>query len=106
MSTKLKLMWVRIAPLRDDIHIRKNYFKRALLVKLRPPPSRKRARWSFFRMSKTAFKCVLQNVVQIDYNNENYEYNDDNGDTIDDYDNEKDRKSDKYHGVILKIYPF
>ena len=44
-------------------------------------------------------------MVQIDYDNGNYEYNDD-GDDIDDYDNEDDQKPDKYHGLIVKIYPF
>ena len=38
--------------------------------------------------------------------NESYEYYDDNGDNIDDYDNENDQKPDKCHGVIVKIYPF
>ena len=54
---------------------------------------------------KTTYKRVLQNLVQIDYDNENNDNNDDNGENIDDYDNENDQKPDKYHGVRLKIYP-
>ena len=49
---------------------------------------------------------VLQNLVQIYYDNENNDNNDDNGENIDDYDNENDQKTDKYHGVILKLHPF
>ena len=43
-------------------------------------------------------------MVQIDFDNENCEYDGDNGDDIDD--NENDQKPYKYHGVIVKIYPF
>ena len=68
-------------------------------------PSLKRARWSFFRTSKTIFKRILQNLVQIDYDNENDECDDDNGDNVDDYDDENYPKPDNYHGVIVKIYP-
>ena len=35
---------------------------------------------------------VLQNLVQIYYDNENNDNNDDNGENIDDYDNENDQK--------------
>ena len=56
-----------------------------------------------FRTSKTTFKRILQNLVQIDYDNVNI---DDNGDNIDDYDSEYDQKPDKYNGVIVKIHPF
>ena len=48
-----------------------------------PPPS-PRGRWSFFRTSKTTFKRVLENLVPIDYDKENNEYNDGKGDDIDD----------------------
>ena len=68
-------------------------------------PSLKRARWSFFCTSKTTFKRISQNLVQIDYDNENDECDDDNGDNVDDYDDENDPKPDNYHGVIVKIYP-
>ena len=52
---------------------------------------------------KKTFKRVLQNLVQIDFDNENYEFDDDNGDNIDDYDNENYQNPDKYH--IDKKYP-
>ena len=41
---------------------------------------------------KRTFKRVLQNLVQSEYDNENYEYDDDNGDGIDGYDNYNDQK--------------
>ena len=83
----------------DDIHLRMNYFKRALPVKLRPPPPPvgppppslpSTGKVVLFRTSKTTFKRVLQILVQIDY--ENYDCDDDNGDYIDDYDNENNKK--------------
>ena len=54
------------------------------------------------KLDFTTFKRALQNLFQIDYDNENDECNDDDGDNIDDND---DLKPDKYHGVIVKIYP-
>ena len=78
--------------LRDDIRLRIIHFKREKL--------------SFFWTSKLTFKRVLQNLVQMDYDYENYEYDDENGYNIDDYNNENDQKPDKCHGVIVKIYPF
>ena len=46
--------------------------------------------------SKTTFKRLLQNLAQIDYDNENHEYNDDN---IEDCDNENDQKQTNTLGV-------
>ena len=39
-----------------------------------PLPRGNRQRGPFFWMSKTTFKRVLQNQIQIDYGDENYEY--------------------------------
>ena len=52
------------------------------------------------KLNFTTVKRALQNLVQIDYDNENDECNDDDGDNVDD-----DLKPDRYHGVIVKIYP-
>ena len=57
--------------------------------------------------SKTTFKrllVILQNLVHIEYDNENYGYDDFNGNNGGDYDGPNDPKPDKYHGIIVKIY--
>ena len=65
--------------------------------------------WSptpFFQPPKKTFKCVLQNQVQINYDDENDEYNDDNGDNIHDYDDENNQKLYTHHDFLVKLYPF
>ena len=81
-------------------------FKWALPVKLRPPPSPKRARWSFFWPPKTSFWRVLQNQVHIDFDNENHEFCDENSNNFDDQGDANYQKTDKYHGVLVKIFPY
>ena len=44
---------------------------------------------------KIILNVIIQNLVQIDYDNENYEYDDYNRDNIDDYDTENDQKPEK-----------
>ena len=77
-------------------------------VKLRPPaPSRLNGQAGpFFQLPKTTFKRVLQNQVQIDFDNENDDFCDENCNNFDDYGDENDQKTDKYHGLLVKIYPF
>ena len=83
----------------------KNDFKRALPAKLRPPPpSPKRARWSFFWPSKQhysaycriKFKLILIIKMMISV----YSH------IFDDYGDENDQKTDKYHGFLVKYTPF
>ena len=53
--------------------------------------------------SKTTFKrllVILQNLVHIEYDNENYGYDDFNGNNGGDYDGPNDPKPDKYHGMF------
>ena len=50
---------------RYDIQLRTKYLKRALPVKLRPPPSLKRARWSFFRPPKRTFYRIKLKLTLI-----------------------------------------
>ena len=57
-----------------------------------PPPSPERARWSFFRPSKTTFSCVLQNQAQINFDNKNDYFCDENSHIFDDYGDENDQK--------------
>ena len=45
-----------------------------------------------FRTSKTTFKRILLNQLQIDYDDENHDYDDDNGDNLDAYDDDNDQK--------------
>ena len=45
---------------------------------------------------------VLQNRVQIDFDNENDEFCDENSNNFDDYGDE----NDKIHGFLVKIYSF
>ena len=64
-----------------------------------PDPSPKRARWSFsdlFRLPKTTFQRVLQNQVQIDFNNENDDFCDENSNNFDGYGDENDQKTDEH----------
>ena len=48
----------------------------------------------------------MQNQVQIDYDNDNEDWYDDDGDNFDDYGDENYQTPDKYHGFLVKIYPF
>ena len=41
---------------------------------------------------------ILQNQVQIDFDNENDDFCDENSNSFDDYGDENDQKTDKYHG--------
>ena len=50
----------------------------------------------FFRPSKMTFQRVLQNQVQIDFDNENDDLCDENSNNFDNYGDENDQKTDKY----------
>ena len=54
---------------------------------------------------QTTSKRISQDQVEIDYDNENIDYYDDNCVDIDDYGDENNLKPDKYHGLLVKIYP-
>ena len=64
-----------------------------------------KTRWSFFRPPKTTYQRILQNQVQIDFDNANDDFCDENGNNFDDYGDENDQKTDKYHVFLVKIYP-
>ena len=53
--------------------------------------------WSFFQPPKTTFKRVWQNQVQIDFDNKNGDFCDEKSNNFDDYGDENDQKTDKYH---------
>ena len=55
--------------------------------------------------SKTTFKRLLQKLVHIVYDNENDEYNDDNGNTIDDFDKENYQKNRQISQVYSQKVP-
>ena len=57
-----------------------------------------------FSAAKTTLQRVLQNQVQIDFDIENDDFCDENGN--DDYGDENDQKTDKYHGFLVKYTPF
>ena len=71
-----------------------------------PPPSPKRARWSFFRLQKTTFQRVLQNQIQIDIDNENEDFCEENSNTFDDYGDEYDQKQTITIALQSKYTPF
>ena len=48
----------------------------------------------------------MQNQVQIDFDNENDDFCDKNGNSFDDYGDENDQKTDKYHGFLVKYISF
>ena len=54
---------------------------------------------------QTTSKRISQDQVEIDYDNENIDYYDDNCVDIDDYGDENNLKPDKYHGLLVKMYP-
>ena len=58
--------------------------------------------WGLFRPSK---RLLSTYQVEIDYDNENIDYYDDNCVDIDDYGDENNLKPDKYHGLLVKMYP-
>ena len=58
-----------------------------------------------FSAAKTTLKRVLQNQVQIDFDNENDDFCDENGNSFDDYCDENDQKTDNYHGFLVKYIP-
>ena len=62
----------------------------ACLAQTPSPPQT--ARWSFFRLPKTTFQRVLQNQVQIDFDDENYDFCDENINNFVDYGDENDQK--------------
>ena len=76
-------------------------------VKLRPspPPHRNRQGGLFFWPTKTKVQRLLQNQVQIDFDNEHDDFCDENCNNFDDSGDENDQKTDKYHGFLVKIYP-
>ena len=47
----------------------------------------------------------MQNQVQIDFENENYDFCNKNSNNFDDFGDENDQKTDKYHDFLVKIYP-
>ena len=59
-----------------------------------------------FSAAKNDILGILQNQVQINFDNENEDFCDKNSNTFDDYGDENDQKTDKYHGSLVKIYPF
>ena len=81
-----------IKALRDDIHKKINMFKWALPVKRSPPPPRLNGQGGpFFRPPKTTFYSVLQTQIQIDFENENYDFCDEINNNFDDYGDENDK---------------
>ena len=50
--------------------------------------------------SLTGVKCRATSVAK------NYDFCDENNNNVDDYGDENYQKTDKYHGFLLKIYPF
>ena len=50
--------------------------RKSLKLREDSPPAGQRATWSFFRLSKTPFKCVLRNQIP-------FENDDDIGDNFD-----------------------
>ena len=61
---------------------------------------------SFFQTSKTTFKRILENQIPIDYDNENYEYDDENGDNYEGYDDNNNFQLPWLFGQINKYTPF
>ena len=59
-----------------------------------------------FPAAKNEVLARVQNQIQIDFDNENDVFCDENSNTFDDYGDENDQKTDKYHGFLVKIYPF
>ena len=88
--------------LRDDIQIRQHYFKWALPFKLRPPlppPSPKRARWSFFSAAKNDVLARITERSKDDYDNDVSDNCDNNFGTFDDFGVKNDQKVS--HNMIL-----
>ena len=56
-----------------------------------------------FPAAKNDTKRVLQNQVQIDFDNENDDFCDENCNNFDVYGDENDQKTDKYHGLLVKL---
>ena len=59
-----------------------------------------------FPAAKNDTKRVLQNQVQIDFDDKYGDFCDENSNNFDDYGDENDQKTDKYHGFLVKLYPF
>ena len=49
---------------------------------------------------------MLQNQVQIDFDNKDGDVYDENSNNFDDIGNENYQKTDQYYGSLVKIYPF
>ena len=52
------------------------------------------------------FENTRNQPTKIDYDDEYDDNNDENSDNFDDYDDENYQKLDKYHGFLVKMYPF
>ena len=79
-----------IPKIRDNIH-KKDYFKWALPVKLRhPPPPLLNGQGGPF--SGRQKRRVIENQVQIYFDNENDDFCDENSNTVVDYGDEKNRQ--------------
>ena len=59
-----------------------------------------------FRTLKTTIKRVLPNQIPIDYDDENYEYDDENGDNYDGYDDDNVQKPSTTITLWSKYTPF
>ena len=57
-------------------------------------------------MFNIMFSIIAQNQIPIEYDDENYEYDDDNGDNFDAYDDDNDQKPSTTMTLWSKYTPF
>ena len=75
-------------------------------VGLTPTPQGKGHHGPLFWTSKTTSKRIYMNQIPIDYDDENYEYNDDNCDNFYAYDDKHDQKPSVTMTLWSKYTPF
>ena len=56
-----------------------------------------------FLAAKSVISARITDQVQIDFDNENDDFCDENSHIFYDYGDENDQKTDKYHGLLVKL---